>query len=112
MGDHQNPELHRLAAEVKQTWVLFQEACASNRRRYPREEFLSFASAVRRYAEASREAPLLHREVVVAVQHLTDFVRLERKRVPGEVLREADSLECLLFLGFDPYYEGDEPPDL
>jgi hypothetical protein len=39
-------------------------------------------------------------------------LELERKRVPGEVLAEADRLECQLFAGYDPFFEGDEPPGL
>ena len=37
---------------------------------------------------------------------------VERKRVPGKVLYEADRLECLFFAGYDPHFEGDEPPGL
>jgi hypothetical protein len=32
--------------------------------------------------------------------------------VPGRVLSEVDWLECLFFGGFDPHFEGDEPPGL
>jgi hypothetical protein len=35
-----------------------------------------------------------------------------RKRVPNEVLIEAERLGCLLFLGYEPYLDGDEPPGL
>ena len=112
MDGFEGSELDRLSVEVQETWGSFQEACGRNKRKYPREEFLRFVTAVRRYADESREAPLLHREVVVAVHRLSDFIRLERKRVPGEVLYEADRLECVLFLEFDPHFEGDEPPGL
>jgi hypothetical protein len=37
---------------------------------------------------------------------------MERKRVPADVLRDAERLECLLFSGYDPYFEGYEPPGL
>ena len=30
--------------------------------------------------------------------------------MPGRILSEADWLECLFFDGFDPHFEGDEPP--
>ena len=46
-----------------------------------------------------------------AVNGLTDFLEVERKRRPDHVLRDAERLECLLFSGYDPYFEGDEPPD-
>ncbi len=43
---------------------------------------------------------------------LVEYLRSERKRVPDEVLLEAERLECLLFLGYDPHFDGDEPPGL
>ena len=90
------------------------EACAlaGAKQRYPLLEFLSFADAARRYAEATRDDQLVHREVVNAMNGLTEILRLERKRVPGRVLLEADRLECLFFGGYDPHFEGDEPPGL
>jgi len=41
---------------------------------------------------------------------LLQSLELERKRVPGEILYEADRLESLFFAGYDPHFEGDEPP--
>jgi hypothetical protein len=55
---------------------------------------------------------MVHRNVVEAVHGLVDYLRVERKRVPSGVLSDAERLECLLFLGYDPYFEGDEPPGL
>ena len=40
------------------------------------------------------------------------FLKVEHKRVPDHVLRDAERLECLLFTGYAPYFEGDEPPGL
>ena len=37
---------------------------------------------------------------------------MERQRIPGTILPDADRLECLLFSGYDPHFEGDEPPGL
>ena len=31
---------------------------------------------------------------------------------PGNILFEADRLECQLFCGYDPKFDGDESPDL
>jgi hypothetical protein len=50
--------------------------------------------------------------VAGVLNRLTDYVRLERKRVPGTVLSEADRLECLFFGRFDPHFDGEEPPGL
>jgi hypothetical protein len=55
---------------------------------------------------------MLHRSVVQAVNGLAEYLQSERKRVPDEVLLEAERLECLLFSGYDPHFDGDEPPGL
>ena len=41
-----------------------------------------------------------------------EFLQSKRNRVPNGVLVEAERLECLLFLGYDPHFDGDEPPGL
>ncbi len=43
---------------------------------------------------------------------LVDYLSAERTRVPVDVLRDAERLECLVFMGYDPCFEGDEPPGL
>jgi hypothetical protein len=55
---------------------------------------------------------LVRRDVAVVVNGLRQSLELERKRVPGEILYEADRLESLFFAGYDPHFEGDEPPGL
>jgi hypothetical protein len=104
-------EKDRLAAQVESRWVDFQSAL-SDQRKYPVQPFRAFFESVRRYAELTKSEPLIHRKVVVAVNGLTGFLQVERKRVPGQVLCDADRLECLLFSGHDPHFEGDEPPGL
>jgi hypothetical protein len=103
---------NRLATEVLDRWASFQIALAGAKRRYPLQDFLSFVDAAKRYVEATRRDRLIRRDVASAINGLTESLRLERKRVPGEVLSEADRLECLFFGGFDPRFEGDEPPGL
>jgi len=101
----------RSAAAVLQRWLDFQNAL-SDKRKYPVQEFNSFVEAARRYIALSKGDPLIHRNVANAINGLTDFLELERKRVPGDVLREAERLECLLFGEYDPHFEGDEPRGL
>jgi metallophosphoesterase superfamily enzyme len=101
-----------LAAAVVDLHCDFEQALAGSRKRYPRLEFDSFAEAVRRYVDATRRDKLIHRDVIKAVHRLVEYLRVERKRVPDEVLVEAERLECLLFNGYDPYFEGNEPPGL
>jgi hypothetical protein len=50
--------------------------------------------------------------VVEAINGLTGFLTAERKHVPQDVLWNAERLECLVFGGYDPRFEGDEPPGL
>ena len=63
--------------------------------------------ALRRGHEGRRSDPP---QLVEAINGLTDFLRAERKRVPRDVLWEAERLECLVFSGYDPHFDGDEPP--
>ena len=101
----------RLAKEVVELSTAFKMAL-SNKRKYPMAEFKSFVAAAKRYIEALGKDPLIHREVVSAINGLRESLEIERKRVPGEVLYEADRLECLLFAGYDPHFDGKEPPGL
>ncbi len=101
----------RLAAEVEKRWLAFDNGL-SDKRKYPLQQFRAFWEAVKEYAELTKRDELLHRKVVKAVNGLREFLELERKRVPGQVLADADRLECILFSGYDPYFEGNEPPGL
>ena len=105
-----NSEKDRLAAEVEDRWVDFQEG--SNKRRYPVEQFRAFWEAGKRYAELTRNDLLIHRNVVAAINGLREFLEVERKRIPRKIIPDADRLESLLFSGYDPCFEGDEPPGL
>jgi hypothetical protein len=106
-----NSEKDRLAAAVQDRWTDFQDAL-SDKRRYPVEQFRAFWNVGKRYAELTRNDPLIHRKVVAAINGLREFLSVERKRIPGTILADADRLESLLFSGYDPYFEGDEPPGL
>jgi len=105
-------EKGRLALSVEDRHADFEAALTANRRKYPIPEFRRFAEAVRNYVEKTRSDDMVHRAVVRAVNRLVDQLAAERKRVPDEVLFEADRLECLVFLGYDPNFDGDEPPGL
>jgi hypothetical protein len=56
--------------------------------------------------------PTIHKTVARAVNGLRQFLQIERKRIPENILLEADRLECQLFCAYDPTFEGDEPPGL
>ena len=73
-------------------------------------EFKAFVQSARRYIAITAGDPMIHKSVVRAVNGLREFLELERKRIPGDILFEADRLECQLFAGYDPSFDGDEPP--
>lgn len=105
-------EKNRLARIVEERWVDFQTALTDNKHNYPIREFQTFARSLRQYIESTEHDSLIHRKVANAFNELKEHLELERKRIPGTVLHEADRLECLLFSGYDPYFQGDEPPGL
>jgi hypothetical protein len=104
-------EKDRLAEQVESRWLDFQNAL-SDQHRYPLQSFQAFVEEAGRYAELTRSDQLIHRKVVGAVNGLVDFLAAERKRIPRQVLSDAERLECLLFGGYYPHFEGDEPPGL
>jgi hypothetical protein len=106
------PEKDRLADEAMECWANLNAALSSDKRKYPIQQFKTFWAVTKRYAELTRSDALIHRSLAGAVNGLVDFLEVERKRVPGSVLRDAERLECLLFSGYDPHFEGDEPPGL
>jgi hypothetical protein len=113
-GSESKPESEkdRLAAEVAERYSAFEEALFQDKRRYPLPEFKSFWEAGRRYAELTKSDALIHRKVVEVVHGLKDMVVVGRKRIPASVPWDAERLECLVFSGYDPHFEGDEPPGL
>jgi hypothetical protein len=100
-----------VAKEVEDLRISF-EMALSDRRKYPVKEFAAFAEAVRRYVEMTKDDIKIHKSVVNSVNGLREFIQLERKRIPGDIVFQADRLECLVFAGYDPSFEGDEPPGL
>lgn len=101
----------RSARVVLERWQELQSAL-TGKGKYPVEHFNAFVEATKCCIELTKQDPLIHRSVADAVHGLTDFLEVERKRVPGDILREAERLECLFFAGYDPYFKGDEPPGL
>jgi hypothetical protein len=102
----------RLAAIVEERWLDFQSALSEAGRRYPIQSFKTFVRAARNYIAETEKDPLVHRKVVNVLNGLTDGLQARGKQIPGDVLAEADRLECLMFAGYDPYFDGDEPPGL
>jgi len=94
--------------EVIDAWTLFQIAL-SPRKAYPMKELTTLFETVVRYAAVMQDSPYLHKTVAGTFSGFREHLELERKRVPGDALALADRLEVVLFAGYDPYFEGDEP---
>lgn len=102
-------EKDRIARQTADLRVAL-EMALSNKRKYPVMEFKAFVQSARRYIEITAGDPMIHRSVVQAVNGLREYLQVERKQIPGDILFEADRLECQLFAGYDPSFDGDEPP--
>jgi hypothetical protein len=94
-----------IAKEVEKLRISF-EMALSDKRRYPVKEFAALAEAVRRYVELTKDDTMIHKSVVNSVNGLREFIQLERKRIPADIVFQANRLECLLFAGYDPSFEG------
>ncbi len=79
--------------------------------RFPISHFRAFFGAAVRYIEATKEATMIHRSIASVVSGLREKLSLHA-HVPGMAIADADRLECMLLSGYDPYFEGDEPPGL
>ena len=104
-------EKDRIAQQTADLRVTFDMAL-SNKRKYPVAEFKAFVQSARRYIEITAGDPMIHKSVVRAVNGLREFLEVERKRIPGDILFEADRLESQLFAGYYPSLDGAEPPGL
>jgi hypothetical protein len=104
-------EKNAAADEVAERRATF-DLALSNKRKYPVQEFRAFVQTARRYIAMTKNDPMIHKSVVRAVNGLREYLAVERKLIPGDILFEADRLECLLFFGYDPSFEGDEPRGL
>jgi len=102
----------RLASLLLRHYQEFDTALLDNKRRYPMAEFRAFAQTAHRYLNGIQGHSFVRMNIVRVFYHLTETLQSERKRIPGEVLWAAERLEGLLFAGYDPHFEGDEPPGL
>jgi hypothetical protein len=108
MAESEKDRVARQVADLRTTFDL----ALSNKRKYPVQEFKAFVRSARRHIEITAGDSMVHKSVAQEVSGLREFVEVERKRIPGDILFEADRLECQLFAGSDPNFDGDEPPGL
>ena len=99
------------AERVLAAWVALQER-VFGKGRFPVGRFDDLFEAVKEYVEVTEGDDLIHRDVAGCVSVLRDYLQALGRRIPGKVVYNADRLECMLFSGYDPHFEGDEPPGL
>ena len=75
-------------------------------------EFNAFVQSARRYIKITAGDAMIHKTVAQAVNGRREFLEVERERIPGNILFEADRPQCQLFAGYDPSFDGDEPAGL
>jgi hypothetical protein len=78
-------------------------------RTYPLRAFEELWLALNQYAAALGDSRSLNRDVAREISGLREYLELESFHTPGEVLAKADRMETILFDGYDPYSEGEEP---
>jgi hypothetical protein len=55
--------------------------------------------SARRYIEITAADPMIHKSVARAVNGLRELLEVNESEIPGDILFEADRLECQLFAG-------------
>jgi hypothetical protein len=104
-------EKHQRAESVVEAYGVLEQALAG-KRRWPKTEFQALFDAVVAYTQSTAEDEMIHRAVASSVSGLREYLEVACKQVPSDALAKADRLETMLFSGYDPYFDGDEPPGL
>jgi len=106
-----HPDKDQLAADAMESWHRFERACHP-KKKFPMREFRAFWSLAKQYAELIRSDKMISRDFATAVHELTTIYGWASKTPENEAIAEIERLECLVFAGYDPYFEGEEPPEL
>jgi hypothetical protein len=85
-------EQDQVAQQVVELRVAF-DLGLSNKRTYPVREFQAFVKMARRYIAMTASDSMMPKSVAHAINGLREFLAAERKRVPGDIIFEADWLE-------------------
>jgi hypothetical protein len=78
-------EKDRIARQIADLRVTFDMAL-SNKRKYPVAEFKAFVQSARHYIKITADDSLIHKSVGRTVNGLREFLEVERKRIPGDIL--------------------------
>ncbi len=106
----ENPTLDALANRVLEAHAEFDARLGERGRRFPVAEFDRLWRTVVEYSAAMKSLKWLHRDVARVLSGLREYLELERFKTPGDAVRRADQMECILFADYDPYPDDDEPP--
>jgi hypothetical protein len=79
---------------------------------FPVEEFRSFAEPLWEYVKLTKDDSFVDRQMAGILHGLALELDGCDREVPGDIRYEAERLDVLFFSGYDPYFEGDEPPGL
>ena len=101
----------QLAESVVQARAALDQALAG-KRRWPKADFHALFDAMVAYTQSTAGDEMIHRAVASSVSGLREYLEVTCTQVPGDALAAADRLETMLFSGYDPYFDGDEPPGL
>ena len=106
----ENPVLDALAERVLEAYAEFDARLGKRGRRFPVAEFDRLWRAVLEYSAAMKSLKWLHRDVAREFSGFREYLELESFKTPSDAVRRADQMECILFAGYDPYPDDDEPP--
>lgn len=106
----ENPVLDALAERVLEAYAEFDARLGKRGRRFPVAEFERLWRAVLEYSAAMKSLKWLHRDVAREFSGFREYLELESFKTPSDAVRRADQMECILFAGYDPYLDDDEPP--
>ena len=98
-------EKDQMAERVRTAWDALQNKLYGKRTAYPNKEFYAFFAVVQAYAKLADCDGQIHRDIASFLSGFRENLSLERQRVPGTILRDADRLETIFFSGFDPDVE-------
>ncbi len=106
-----NDELAKLADKVLKARVKFDSELHSTRRRkFPIQAFNIFFYFFVEYAAGLGKRNWIHRDVTREINGIREYLELQSFKTPGEIIAKADRMAVILFSGYDPYFEGHEPP--
>jgi hypothetical protein len=102
--------LDALANRVLEIHAEFDARLHGKQRGFPDQELRRLFESVQQYCAGMEGLDWLHPEVARAFSGLREYLQLEKFKSPGEALALADRMECMLFAGYDPFFDGAEPP--